>query len=76
MLMGVSLVFCGAGCLAMVSPGGDAAVSLALYVTSVALVLSFTNVLEGVSMSVLSKVIHPALARGTFNAGARPSLAA
>eukprot|EP00892_Ulva_mutabilis_P003282 jgi/Ulvmu1/1325/UM011_0053.1 len=68
LLMGVSLVFCAVGCVAMVSLSGGA-IPLTTYVVSVSLILSFTNVLEGVSMSVLSKVIHPSLARGTLNAG-------
>lgn len=40
------------------------------YLVIFELLLTFTNALEGVSMSLLSKVIHPGLARGTFNAGA------
>jgi hypothetical protein len=70
LLMGISLAFCGLGCLAMVSwTGGH--IALGMYLVSFTLVLSFTNILEGVSMSVLSKVIHPDIANGTFNAGAR-----
>jgi hypothetical protein len=61
-------VFCILGCCAMVSFTGEP-VSLTLYLTGFTLVLAFTNILEGVSMSVLSKVIHPILAKGTFNAG-------
>lgn len=70
--MGASLFFCAVGCVFMISLSGSA-VPLACYLLSFTLILSFTNILEGVSMSVLSKVIHPALAKGTFNAGA-PSL--
>jgi hypothetical protein len=68
-MIGASIVFCILGCCAMVSFTGEP-VSLTLYLTGFTLVLAFTNILEGVSMSVLSKVIHPILAKGTFNAGA------
>jgi hypothetical protein len=67
--MGVSIVCCIAGCCAMFSYTGEP-VSLTLYLVGFTVVLGFTSVLEGVSMSVLSKVIHPELANGTFNAGA------
>jgi hypothetical protein len=52
----------------MISLNGSP-VPLACYLISFTLVLSFTNILEGVSMSILSKVIHPDMAKGTFNAG-------
>jgi hypothetical protein len=67
-LMGMSLACCAIGCLFMISFTGNP-VPLACYLISFTLVLSFTNVLEGVSMSILSKVIHPDMAKGTFNAG-------
>jgi hypothetical protein len=67
-LMGISLVACAIGCLCMISWTGGSIV-LAMYIISFTLILAFTNILEGVSMSVLSKVIHPSLAKGTFNAG-------
>lgn len=68
-LMGASLVFCALGCLSMVSLTGHV-IGFAMYLLGFVLLLAFTNVLEGVSMSLLSKVIHPTLAKGTFNAGA------
>ena len=72
MLMGVSLLFCGVGCLTMVSYTGEP-LSMAGYIIAFTLILAFTNILEGVSMSILSKVIPEKLAKGTFNAGALAS---
>jgi hypothetical protein len=71
MLMAFSLVFCGLGCICMLSLSGQS-ISLVMYLTAFTLILSFTNILEGVSMSLLSKVIHPGMAKGTFNAGVPP----
>ena len=67
--MGAALAFSGLGCLAMISVTAQP-IALGMYLLAFTLVLAFTNVLEGVSMSLLSKVIHPELAKGTFNAGA------
>ena len=68
LLMGISLLFCGVGCVTMISYTGGP-LSMAEYIISFTLILAFTNILEGVSMSVLSKVIPQQLSKGTFNAG-------
>ena len=60
------------GCLIMVSYSG-ADLVLVSYLVAFTLILAFTNILEGVSMSALSKVMPTSLAKGTFNAGALPS---
>jgi hypothetical protein len=43
--------------------------TIAQYITGSTLLFAFLNVLEGVIMSLLSKLVSPELARGTFNSG-------
>eukprot|EP00937_MAST-01D_sp_MAST-1D-sp2_P005113 g5113.t1 len=49
--------------------GGAGGGLLAQFVAAAVIVFSCTSMLEGVTMSLLSKLVPPALARGTFNSG-------
>lgn len=67
-MIGASLFFCGCGCVLMIEVG-DEPISLSRYLTSLSIILAFTNILEGVTMSVMGDVIHPLMAAGFWNAG-------
>jgi hypothetical protein len=68
MMIAASLFFCGCGCLLMMDVG-DEPINLARYLASLSTILAFTNILEGVTMSVMGDVIHPVMAAGFWNAG-------
>ena len=67
-LLGVAQVTALAGALLLMfcAPRGS---SLVQFVVSTFLIYSATIVMEGVAMSILSKVIPPAMRRGLCNAG-------
>lgn len=67
-LLASSLFFCGCGCVLMMDVGEEP-ISLVRYLTSLSIILAFTNILEGVTMSVMGDVIHPLMAAGFWNAG-------
>lgn len=46
--------------------------SVLQYVLGSSLLFAFLNAMEGVIMSLLSKIVSPELAKGTFNSGTAP----
>lgn len=72
-MLGSSLLFMGFGCVLMVDVGAQP-ISLPRYLASLSTILAFTNILEGVTMSVMGDVIHPVMAAGFWNAGMTPLL--
>ncbi|KAK9832195.1 hypothetical protein WJX74_002578 [Apatococcus lobatus] len=60
-----AIIACGAGCVGLAMGGYP----IWLYLLGGFLAYVGSLVLEGASMSMMSKVIHPSLAKGTFNAG-------
>jgi hypothetical protein len=64
-----SQVATGVGVVAIVSFEPYAQYSAHQYVAAAVVVFVATNVLEGVTMSLLSKVMSPRLSRGVFNCG-------
>lgn len=70
-LLASSLFFCGCGCVLMMDVGVEP-ISLVRYLSSLSIILAFTNILEGVTMSMMGDVIHPLMAAGFWNAGASP----
>lgn len=62
-------IFTGVGVLVILCYGPFLPYNAYQYVTAAVIIFVSTNVLEGVNMSLLSKVMSPRLSRGVFNCG-------
>eukprot|EP00803_Ostreobium_quekettii_P006559 evm.model.scf_488EXC.1 EVM.evm.TU.scf_488EXC.1 scf_488EXC:2875-3342(+) len=74
-LCSISLTLCLLGSVLVYSDHTSHFIATWRYFTGFSVIYVATIILEGAAMSLMSKVIHPAWAKGTFNAGLLATMA-